>query len=435
VLLMAAALSPRQQPKLSAWLERFEQRAAGLPRFEAVAGFHRALRRMLERASAAEVGDRTEAALAGGAIDPLEPSFGWALRLLVQSERDEAGLVLVEPALARARELGHLSHVPLLCASRAQFLHAQGRVAEALAEAEVGLNSAEGFHPVLPLMHAVRLDALRERGELDEAEAGLRQAGFAGEVPDGFPFGWLLASRCRLRLEQDRLEEARADFVRGEALHERLGVSHAVHPDWRAYGAIALARLGQRDEAERVAGRQLERARSFGAPRALGTALWAAAVVMGGKAGLAHLEEAVAVLEGSPARLVLAQALADYGTLLRLLGRRRKSCDALRRAITLADECGAPVLAERARVELTAGGGRPPPPVTEGPAALTPAERRVATLAAQGSTNREIAQTLFVTEKTVEFHLTHAYRKLGIRSRWQLAEFAGRTNGEPVGAR
>jgi ATP/maltotriose-dependent transcriptional regulator MalT len=435
VLLMAAVLSPRHRPRLSGWLERFERRAAGRPRFEAVAAFHRAVLRTLQDATAAEVGDRTEAALATGAIDPLDPSFGWALRLLVQAERDEAALALVEAALARARERGRLSHVPLLCASRAQLVYAQGRVADALAEVEVGLNAAEGFHPVLPLLHAVRLDALRERGELEEADAGLRRAGLAGEVPDGFPFGWLLASRCRLRLAQDRLEEARADFLRGEGLHERLGMGHAVHPDWRPCGAIALARLGQQEEAEAVAARQLERARSYGARRALATALLAAAAVKGGEAGLADLDEAVAVLEGSSARLVLAQALADHGTLLRQLGRRKESRDPLRRAIALADACGAPVLAERARAELAAGGGRPPPAETEGVAALTPAERRVAALAAQGPTNREIAQILFVTEKTVEIHLSRAYRKLGIRSRWQLAEFTGRTNGEPVGAR
>jgi DNA-binding CsgD family transcriptional regulator len=433
-LLLAAVWSPGHQPKLGAWLDRFERRAAGLPRFEAVAGFHRALRRMLEGGTAAEVGDRTEAALATGAIDSLDPSFGWALRLLQHSEREETGLALAEPALARARELGHLTQVQLLCAQRAQFLYGLGRIGEALTEAQIGLNAAEGFHPALPLLHAVRLDALRERGELDDAEAGLDRAGFASEVADRPPFGWLLASRCRLRLAQDRVEDARADFLRGELLHERLGVSHAVHPDWRAYGAIALARLGQRDQAEEVAARQLERARSFGAPRALGTALWAAAAVKSGEAGLAHLEEAVAVLEDSPARLVLAQALADYGTLLRELGRRRESRDPLRRAIALAEACGAPVLVERARAELTAGGGRPPPVETEGVAALTPAERRVATLAAHGPTNREIAQTLFVTEKTVEIHLSRAYRKLGIRSRRQLGRLAGRANGEAVGA-
>jgi tetratricopeptide (TPR) repeat protein len=81
-LLLAAVWSPGQHSEMGAWLDRFERRAAGLPRFQAVAGFHRALRRMLEGATAAEVGDRTEAALATGAIDPLDPSFGWAMRML-----------------------------------------------------------------------------------------------------------------------------------------------------------------------------------------------------------------------------------------------------------------------------------------------------------------------------------------------------------------
>jgi DNA-binding NarL/FixJ family response regulator len=131
----------------------------------------------------------------------------------------------------------------------------------------------------------------------------------------------------------------------------------------------------------------------------------------------------VAVLERSPAKLVLAQALADQGALLRKLVRRAESRESLRRAIALADECGAPALAQHAREELMAGGGRPPRLASEGVAALTPAERRVAALAACELPNREIAQQLFVTEKTVEVHLSRTYRKLGIRSRWQLSPF------------
>jgi DNA-binding NarL/FixJ family response regulator len=357
-------------------------------------------------------------------LDPLDPSFGWAMRCLLHSEREQLGLALVEPAFARARELGRLAQLPLLHAQRAQFLHARGAVADALAEAEIGLNAAEGPDPALPLLHAVRLDALRERGELAEAEAGLRRAGLAGVVGDGSPFGWLLASRCRLRLAQGRLHEARADYLEGVLLHERLGASRIVHPDWRAYGAVALCRLGERREAQAVADRQLELARAFGAPRGLGTALIAAATVAGGELGLARLEEAVAVLERSPARLLLAQALAEQGALLRTLARRAESREALRRAITLADECGATALAQRARAQLTAGGGRPPRLESEGVAALTPAERRVAALAARELPNREIAQQLFVTEKTVEVHLSRTYRKLGIRSRWQLNAFS-----------
>jgi DNA-binding CsgD family transcriptional regulator len=423
-LLLTAFLAPRPHDETRRVLERFERRAAGSPYFAAVGRFHRALLRLLEGATAAEVGDRIEAALAPGAIDPLDPSFGWAMRCLLHSEREELGLALVEPALARARELGRLAQLPLLNAQRAQFLHARGAVADALAEAEIGLNAADGSHPALPLLQAVRIDALRERGELDEADAGLRRAGLADVVGNGSPFGWLLASRCRLRLAQGRPQEARSDFLEGVLLHERLGASGIVHPDWRAYGALALARLGERREAQAIADHQLALARAFGAPRGLGTALIAAATVAGGEVGLARLQEAEAVLEDSPARLVRAQALAEQGALLRSLARRAESHEALRRAITLADECGATALAQRARAELKAGGGRPPRLESEGLAALTPAERRVAALAARELPNREIAQQLFVTEKTVEVHLSRTYRKLGIRSRWQLTPFS-----------
>jgi DNA-binding CsgD family transcriptional regulator len=65
---------------------------------------------------------------------------------------------------------------------------------------------------------------------------------------------------------------------------------------------------------------------------------------------------------------------------------------------------------------------RPRTEALSGPAALTAKERKVASLAAEGQTNRDIAQTLYVTPKTVEVHLTNAYRKLGIRSRRELSE-------------
>jgi DNA-binding CsgD family transcriptional regulator len=434
-LLLTAWLAPRPHDETRLVLERFERLAAGFPRYVAIGRFHRALLRLLEGATAAEIGDRIETALAATAIDPLDPSFGWAMRCLIHSERDEAGLALVEPAIARARELGRLSQLPLLHAQRAQFLYARGAIADALAEAEIGLNAADGPHAALPLLHAVRIDALRERGELDKAEAGLRRAGLAGIVGDGSPFGWLLASRCRLRLAQGRLQDARADYLKGVLLHQRLGASDIVHPDWRAYGALALARLGERGEAQAVAERQLKLARAFGAPRGLGTALIAAAATAEAELALARLEEAQAVLEPSPARLVLAQALTDHGTLLRKLGRRADSRATLRRAITLADGCGATALAQRARAEVMTGGGRPPRLQSEGVAALTPAERRAADLAARGLPNREIAQQLFVTEKTVEVHLSRTYRKLGIRSRWQLAPYtASLADDTPLGA-
>jgi DNA-binding NarL/FixJ family response regulator len=137
--------------------------------------------------------------------------------------------------------------------------------------------------------------------------------------------------------------------------------------------------------------------------------------------GLEHLREAVDAVAGSPARLEHTKALAALGTGLRHARRPREAREPLRRALELADVCGAARLAEDVRAELYAAGGRPRATELKGVEALTASERRVATLAAQGETNREIAQSLYVTPKTVEVHLSNAYRKLGIRSRRELA--------------
>jgi DNA-binding CsgD family transcriptional regulator len=160
-------------------------------------------------------------------------------------------------------------------------------------------------------------------------------------------------------------------------------------------------------------------ARASGAPGALGRALR----VLGeakGERGLDHLREAVEVLERSTARLERAKALTSLGVALRHARRPTEARDPLRRALELADACGAGPLAEFTRSELYASGARPRTEAVSGTGALTASERRVADLAAEGNSNRDIAQTLFVTPKTVEVHLSNAYRKLGIRSRREL---------------
>jgi DNA-binding CsgD family transcriptional regulator len=93
----------------------------------------------------------------------------------------------------------------------------------------------------------------------------------------------------------------------------------------------------------------------------------------------------------------------------------------LREGLDSAVRCGAEVLAQRARDELLATGAQLRRERLTGPDSLTPSERRVAQLAAQGRSNPEIAQALFLTRRTVETHLTHAYLKLGISSRDALA--------------
>jgi DNA-binding NarL/FixJ family response regulator len=137
--------------------------------------------------------------------------------------------------------------------------------------------------------------------------------------------------------------------------------------------------------------------------------------------GLDHLREAVELLEASPLRLEHAKALAALGSALRRSRRPTEAREPLRRALELADACGAVGLAEDVRSELYATGARPRTTAATGVGSLTAGELRVVNLAAEGQTNRDIAQTLFITPKTVEVHLSNAYRKLGISSRRELA--------------
>ena len=128
-------------------------------------------------------------------------------------------------------------------------------------------------------------------------------------------------------------------------------------------------------------------------------------------------------LERSPSPVEQTRALIDLGAALRRSGRRRDARDPLRRALDLARRCGAARAGAIAPCEeLQASGARPRRLELTGVGALTPMERRTAGLAAEGLSNRDVAQSLFLTVRTVEMHLTNAYRKLGITSRQQLAD-------------
>jgi DNA-binding CsgD family transcriptional regulator len=130
----------------------------------------------------------------------------------------------------------------------------------------------------------------------------------------------------------------------------------------------------------------------------------------------------VATLDGTPAVLEHVRALVDLGAALRRANRRTAAREPLRCALDKAQQGGMRRLARRAREELHACGARPRREALSGAEALTAAEHRVARLAAQGRSNPEIAQQLYVTRRTVETHLTHAFQKLGVTTRAALAE-------------
>lgn len=191
--------------------------------------------------------------------------------------------------------------------------------------------------------------------------------------------------------------------------------------DWRCQVALALAACGELEEATHLCRQELTLARAFGAPRAIGMAERASGLVTGGAAGLGRLHGAARTLAASPARLEHAHALVDLGGALRRSGRRIEARDALRPALEAAHTCGATALERRARVELHATGARQRQAALSGPHSLTSSEQRVTRLAAEGRVNREMASALHLSVRTVEFHLSRSYRKLGVRSRRELA--------------
>ncbi|HXF21393.1 MAG TPA: LuxR C-terminal-related transcriptional regulator, partial [Streptosporangiaceae bacterium] len=192
---------------------------------------------------------------------------------------------------------------------------------------------------------------------------------------------------------------------------------------WRTDAAAVHAARGDDRTAASLAREQLALARRVGTPRTVGIALRAHAAAVPERAR-ENLAEAVALLETAQARYDLAGALLELGAQLRRAGHPQQARPPLRRALDLAQRTGAAPLAGRARQELLAAGARPRRTALTGPDALTSAERRVTALAADGLSNRQIAQHLFIAQATVETHLRHAFHKLGITSRAGLPRLA-----------
>jgi DNA-binding NarL/FixJ family response regulator len=210
---------------------------------------------------------------------------------------------------------------------------------------------------------------------------------------------------------------------------EAWGYSGPAWLAWRSTAGLAQAQLGDAEQGRALIDDELQRARLFGAPRPLGVALRAAGLIEAEERAVGLLSEAVAVLASSFDRLEHARGLIDLGATLRRSGHRGEAVDRLREGLDLASRCGATPLADRARSELGVAGARPRRDALRGRDALTASELRVARMAAAGSTNKRIAQDLFVSLRTVETHLTHAYQKLGIGSRAELTGALGSVGG------
>lgn len=376
--------------------------------------------------SADVLADFAEGALASGKLVdhasgvPSTPFF-MAIGVLLLADRVDPARRALDRALDDARRRGSALGFACMSGWRCFLLAREGALAEAEADARscAELSLPQGGFALAPPMLGYVLDVLIDRGELDDAQRLLERSKIGDRAAEkDLSLHPMAHARARLRAARGDLIGGRADLGGLARRRARWNTDLALVP-----AVLAAPELVADDpqEARARAERMLREAHAWGTPRAIGMALRVAGLVRGGARGFELLKEAVAVLEPSAARLEYARALLDLGAALRRANRRAAARDPLRRALDVADACGARPLAKRTRQELRAAGGRPRRPRISGVEALTASERRIASMAADGLSNPEIAQALFITKKTVEAHLSSAYRKLDIRSRTQLA--------------
>jgi DNA-binding CsgD family transcriptional regulator len=355
---------------------------------------------------------------AGGAT-----AFYYPVIVLYASGLLDEAVSIFDQAVAQARRRGDVFNVAFMLLWRGRCQSRRGDLRAAVADLReaIDLCVAHGMLVAWPYNIGFLADALLEQGDAEEATRVIDQGDFPEQLPlDQVHLVWFRLQRARVRIEtgspERGVEELRqvGETVRLVPFDNPSGVP------WRSWAAEGLRRLDRNDEARALADEELVLARRWGDPRAIGACLRVLGLVEGGEAGIGLLREAVEVLAGSQARLEHARALVDLGAALRRANQRVEARERLRQGVNLARTLGAFGLASRANEEIAATGARPRKVLQTGVDALTASERRVVQLAADGMSNKEIAQTLFVTIKTVEVHLSRAYRKLEISSRAQL---------------
>lgn len=431
----AARLDVSAWPLVAGRLDRFLDVEGRTPAERLVAGVL-----AMDRAIAGEppdvVADLAERAVCEGRL----PSHGGAhvavypANALLWSERLERADELLERLEVDARAHGSVRSVSIASCWRSSIAYRMGNLRRAEAEARTSLEvaAARGWGG-MPATWAFLVDALRAQGDLAAASEALERSGLGDAVTDYAAWSFFLHSRGLLRLALGDVDSAAADLTACGRHLERWGARTPSIVAWRSSLAEALDTLGEREDALKLAGDEVAAARVVGTARPLGVALSAQGRLTGGEEGIRLLREAVTTLERSPARLELSRALYDLGRAL-LAGRRREAArEPLRRSMLLAHSCGAIPLLERARHELVSAGWRAEPLRASRFDTLTATERRAVELVARGLSDREIAQALFVSERTVAKSVQEAMRKLRATSRGELADRSRGREPSPVG--
>jgi DNA-binding CsgD family transcriptional regulator/predicted negative regulator of RcsB-dependent stress response len=365
-------------------------------------------------------------AWAGGQLLAEEGPDGWAWSLvtgaLAWTDEFEDALQICQVVIDEARRRGSLMAYATASFCSLGAAYPRGLLIQARAHGQAALDARQHGWQVYPYA-AVGWQAqvLIEQGELEAAERELDIT----VLPDhGNVLGhaWLSCVRARVHLLRGRAREALPEVLAAGEMFDRMGFANTYVAPWRPMAALAAHRLGQTERAHDWLDRELEIARRGGAPSHIATVLRTRAQVEGGTAAVELLRGALTALDGSQAGLELLRCTADLGIALRRTGQRAEARELLTQAADLAHRSGARLIEGQVHEELRVAGARPRRLSFSGPDSLTASERRVVDLAIEGLSNRDIAQALFVTPRTVERHLYTSYKKLGVSSRAELGD-------------
>jgi len=388
----------------------------------AVMSLHHAL--TVPPASAA--GELAIRALGNGALlceqTSLGPGVSLATVALLHAGRLREAQDAADAAVRDARQRGARLASAEASIVRSLVGYARGRVDDAAADAHFAVDAVppgENAHTRTAL--ATLANCMMERGQLAEAGSVMERA--VGELTaPAAPVidAYVHVTRGRLHLLGRDLGSARRDLEAAQALVGHLAPVNPSALPWRSFAGVIAHRCGEDERARELIDEEVRLAALFDVPVALGVALRRRASTKTGDEACQTFQEAIAVLEGSDATLQIAYTHAGLGRACRLTGQRGSARTHLAIGLDLAHRCGASGLETRLREERVAAGARPRRFAVTGIESLTPTEILVAKFAAQGMSNREIADQSFITRNTVSWHLRNIYRKLQIDSRAQL---------------
>lgn len=364
-----------------------------------------------------------------GEQPPLDdPTVLSAVMVLHYAGESDAALGHLDALVAATRQRGDAVSHSVALNARGRVLAARGNLADAAADVEIALAIAtgEGASKVASWPRITLAAVLTQQAEPERAEVLLSEVDDPAYGPEYCQYLMVRAGTCRAVGDP---EQALALYRRCQEALDEFGERNPIMAPWWLGASGVLAELGRSREALDVVDLGEELAGRWGTAESVGLAMLARGLVTPGQHGVDLLGNAVNELAASPARLNHIRAVFLHSRALLALDDEKGARKHLRLAVTLAMSHGYLAVGRAARELLVAAGGRMRELSGQPTELLTGSECRVAAMAAAGHTNREIAEALFVTMRTVESHLSNVYRKLRVGVRADLATALRRETG------